>query len=211
MESDLIRELEQLLASKEKSVVWDEFVKSIHHKPIRSVGALFAMLDQAGEQLDRQESVLQWRESTEERLDIITHKLKFIDRSQRPQVVVLNSLSSHGFVENDYLNNLIQLAGGLVWDGSEGFRPGMLLIIALDKPMFSYLGELPAFLTLPEWKDSDAVHNNKVYLVEEERGLIQPSIFLAEQVELLAQMIFPQYFVYEDAGDSWMQFDLSGK
>lgn len=211
MESDLIKELKQLLAPKEGRDAWDELAKSIQYQPIKSVATLFSVLDRAAGLLDKQEIVKQWREDTEERLDIITHKLKFIDGTQRPQVMVLDSLSPYSFAENDYLNDAIRLAGGVAWNSSNGFDPGVLVVLAEDKPMFSYLGDLPPILELTEWKDSGAVKNNKVYLVEEKRNLTMPSIYVAEQVELLAQMIFPQYFFYEDAGDTWMQFDLSNR
>lgn len=209
MESDLMKEMGQLLAVEEDKDSWDNVFKRAQHHQIKSVSALFDLVGRFAASFGKQHLAAQWVADVEERLDIITHKLKFIDRTQRPQVMVLDSLSPYSFVENDYLNDLIHLAGGTAWSDSHGFDPGVLIILAEDKPMFSYLGDLPGILGLTEWKDSGAVKNNKIYLVEERHNLTMPSIQVAEQVELLAQMLFPQYFFYEDAGDTWMPFDLS--
>ncbi|SEN63421.1 iron complex transport system substrate-binding protein [bacterium A37T11] len=142
----------------------------------------------------------------EERLDIIRHKLKFIEAAQRPKVRLLRSLFPQVLLDDSSLQEIVEWAGGRPSQVAEAD----LLIIVTTEPMNQLLGILPDQLKQPEWINTPAVQNNRVYVVDGQHFLPSGSDDgMAEDAELLAEIINPTQFIYGYNGDGWMQFDLS--
>lgn len=147
--------------------------------------------------------------SDRERLEIIVHKLKFIPLEQRSRVTYLQDVSPIAITPSDYLDRLIRIAGGIpVTDPSAGdFNPGVLILIS-DKPISQLLSELPNALSTSFWSASEAVRNNNVFVIHHPEYLREPGKHLAEDAEILAEIINPGYFVYGRDEDAWMQFSV---
>lgn len=213
MDDSLVREIRAALGQEQQQA--DSPVPTLlggmPHEQVSDLEGLIALIRHIAATLGQAHQAEQLIEEIVERLEIITHKLKFIQAAQRPQVLLLESIAPYRFAGNDYFNQLVHMAGGKAMEkGSmEDLNPGVLIVQAKGSSMISYLGKLPQLLELPEWRDTDAVKNNKVYTVESSRNLTLPSVKMADQVELLAQLFFPQYFVFEEAGNTWLQFDLA--
>jgi len=147
----------------------------------------------------------------EERINIIIHKLKFISEDQKPAVLVMTSVNPPEYEMNDRLHNILRMAGARVYDtqtsnGGEVFNPDLIIILA---DQFEKLfGDLGVLLSLEEWKQTNAVKNNRIYLVDEENNLSDDDSMLADDLELLAEIIYPQYLTYGGNGDKWVQFDV---
>lgn len=153
-------------------------------------------------------------EQIEERIGIIVHKLKFIPDSQRPKVSYLRETDPWRFTPDAYVDQAIRLAGGIPQtDPSQpDFAPETLIILS-DQPVVSLLATLPMLLSSSFWPDTNAVKNNQVFLVHHPEYL-RPEylrtqgLHPADDVEILAEIIHPGYFVFGRNEDAWMQFDI---
>lgn len=162
-----------------------------------------------GQLLDQSESANQLAEDIQERVDIIAHKLKFIADEHRPKILCLHDSSPVVIAQNDYLDKLVHIAGGISYTRwqQQAFDPDAIILIN-DKPVSQLLSELPNILATSYWSETNAVKNNNIFVVHDGKALQQPSPRIAEDVELLAEIINPKYFIYGYNETSWMQFDL---
>jgi len=147
----------------------------------------------------------------EERLNIITHKLKFINEDQKPSVLVLSDVNPPVFERNEYLDDLIKIAGGRVYDsqitdGEKVFNPDVLLVVS-DR-MEAIFSDVAVILSLDEWKNTNAVKNNKVFLIDGQGLFLGYSANVAEEIEILAEILYPHYLTFGGNGDSWVQFEV---
>jgi len=174
---------------------------------ITDIGQVFELINHIGRLFDVSPQAASLRETFEERINIIIHKLKFIDQQQRPFVALIHedgSLANH-----NYLHTLIRTAGGRVYQANEpDVQESAGTLIFLADGMYHMLGGLPQLLDQPVWKDSDAVKHNQVFLVEHTQQLNGNLLQVADDIELLAELIYPQYFVFSESGEGWMKFEL---
>src|SRR5690554_1791687 len=101
----------------------------------------------------------------EERINLVQHKLKFINEDQKPSVLVLSGVVPAIIEANEYLGYVLNLAGAKVYKANEeeGFNPDILLVIS-DR-MESLFSEVGVLLSMEEWQNTDAIKKNRVYLV----------------------------------------------
>lgn len=148
-------------------------------------------------------------EELAERINIVVHKLKFIADNQRPAVKVVAESTLDNELEA-YINTIIRTAGGRVYnEGLDTKGPQLFIFLAQNRSMFQLLGEIPGFLADEEWENTPAIKENKVFLIDGEKHLLASLPEAADDVELLAEILYPQYFVFGGEGESWMKFELS--
>lgn len=154
-------------------------------------------------QEDSQEEVI-------ERLEIIAHKLKFIPTETRPKVHYIQEINPVTSIPNPYLDLLILLSGGIPQTNPSAadFNPSILLVLS-DKTIPELFKELPMILSMSELSDIEAIKNNQVFLIHHPEHLKTAGLLLAEDAEILAEIICPGYFVFGRDQDAWMQFSLS--
>jgi iron complex transport system substrate-binding protein len=70
------------------------------------------------------------------------------------------------------------------------------------------LGGLATLLSLEEWRNTDAVKNNRVFLIDGDRNLQAMDLNVASDIEILAEILYPQYLTFGGNGESWVQFEL---
>lgn len=150
------------------------------------------------------------REDIIERLEIIAHKLKFIPDEARPKVHYIQEINPVTITPNPYLDLLIRLSGGIPQTdpSAEGFNPSVLLVLS-DKPVPDLFKELPMMLSMSEISDIEAIKNNQVFLIHHPEHLKTIGKQLAEDAEILAEIICPGYFIFGRDQDAWMQFSLN--
>lgn len=171
---------------------------------------VFQAIRSIGKTLNIQSEANQLVEDLEERINIIIHKLKFIPEEHRPKVASLHDVSPMATAENEYLSGLISIAGGFAysnWD-PKNFNPDIILLIP-DKPISELINELPNALGTSFWGNTNAVKNNNIYVIHDSRYLRQPGAQLADDTEILAEIINPKYFVFGRDKDVWMPFSFS--
>jgi iron complex transport system substrate-binding protein len=146
----------------------------------------------------------------EERLNIIKHKLKFIDESQKPSVLVLTDVNPPVFEPSSYIAHVLRLAGAKIYNPDTPseieFNPGVILVVS--EQMERLFGDLAVLLSLEEWKNTDAVKNNRVFLIDGESNLRGMDLNIASDVEIVAEILYPQYLTFGGKGESWIQFEL---
>lgn len=169
---------------------------------------IYDAIRQIGSLTGAREPAEQLVEPLEERTNIIAHKLKFIAPEQRPSVLCLQHVSPAAIAQNGYLDALVRLAGGIpfaaVQDGA--FQPDILVILS-DEPLPALFGELPALLASSTWETTPAVAKNKVFIIQDPEALRHPGLRVADDAEILAEIISPKYFVFGQEGTSWIRFE----
>ncbi|SEM37295.1 iron complex transport system substrate-binding protein [Olivibacter domesticus] len=175
---------------------------------ITNIEQIYQWIADVGKALDVEKRAEALVEELEERINIVIHKLKFIEEGQKPKVLVVehNALDDDG---KGYLRSIIETAGGKPYKPELGdTNPGLIVFLTKEKGMYELLGELPVTLEQVEWKNTDAVKNNKIFLVDGAKHLKGNLMQIADDVELLAEILYPQYFVYGGSGESWLKFEL---
>lgn len=144
----------------------------------------------------------------EERVNLVQHKLKFIGEDLKPSVLVLTGLAPTVIETSDYMKEVLRIAGSRMYkDSEEGdLNPDILLVIS-DR-MESLFSEVGVLLSMEEWQNTNAVKKNRVYLINGENNFGGYSSRIAEDVEILAEIIYPQYLTFGGNGESWVQFEV---
>jgi hypothetical protein len=131
------------------------------------------------------------REQLHERVDIVVHKIKFMDRVPVTCLSIDNEIHSP-------LDYLIDLAGG------EAVSDPMLAKVII---YFEYQTGIAALMSkvmpsLPtEWP---AVVYKHVYLMDDAKVLAKEPQDLVASLEDIAEMLHPGFFVFGNEGESWV-------
>jgi hypothetical protein len=135
------------------------------------------------------------RESLQERVDIILHKIKFMDK------VPVCCLDGDN-VNNPVLNVLIEAAGGEV--EGDPLLAKVLIYHETQLSILDLMGALPALLE-NEWP---AVVYNRVYLMEDTSAFLSDPESFVSSVEDMAELLHPGYFVFGNEGKTWTGFGV---
>lgn len=131
------------------------------------------------------------KESLEDRLAIIEHKIKFMD----PVPVIF--MSADNLAVNDF-DHLLAYAGAEVQPGPATARA--MVYTQPGKDMLQLIGEIPALLD-SNWP---SVTYDRVYLWN---GVQSDSAeHLIAAIEDLAEMFYPGQFIFGNEGITWMSF-----
>lgn len=133
------------------------------------------------------------REELHERVDIVTHKIKFMDKVP---VICLNTANEI----HAGLDHLIELAGG------------ELVTVALDAKVVIYaeyqtgigamLGKVVDAIS-PQWP---AVTYNRVYILDDSHVLAKLATDQVTDLEDIAEILHPGFFVFGNEGKNWINF-----
>lgn len=135
------------------------------------------------------------REELHDRVDIVTHKIKFMDK------VPVICLTTDNEIQHA-LDHLIELAGG------------ELVPIALEAKVIIYfehqagignlIGKVVNALS-PQWP---AVTYNHVYIVDDQQTLVKLAPEMVTVLEDIAEMLHPGFFVFGNEGKNWINFGV---
>jgi hypothetical protein len=135
------------------------------------------------------------REDLQERVDIIAHKIKFMDK------VPVACLDQDN-VSSPILHVLLEAAGAEMQDD-----PLQAKVVIYHQPqtsMLELMGTVPALLE-KEWP---AVEFNRLYLMEDTSAFLSdPESFVAA-LEDVAEILYPGYFVFGNEGKTWTSFGV---
>ncbi len=157
-------------------------------------------------------------ELSEERINIIRHKLKFI--SEKPRVACIEWLSPL-MVAGNWTPELLDIAGGssvLAESGKHSpfIKFGDLLsedpdIIVLMPCGFSIqrtLQEINLLLDLPGWQQLKAVQNNQIYVADGNQYFNRSGPRITDSIEILAEIIHSKQFIFGYEGSGWIRFNV---
>ncbi|MCX2481111.1 hypothetical protein OQY15_18545 [Pedobacter sp. MC2016-15] len=135
------------------------------------------------------------RDDLQERVDIVEHKIKFMDK------VPVCCLDRENVI-SPVLNILIEAAGGeLKFDPAEA---KVLIYHETQVSMLDFMGAVPALLE-NEWP---AVQYNRVYLMEDTSAFLSDPESFVSSLEDVAEMLYPGFFVFGNEGKTWMSFGI---
>ncbi|TKC03736.1 hypothetical protein [Pedobacter frigoris] len=132
------------------------------------------------------------REELQERVDIIQHKIKFMDK------VPVVCLSANNAYQNE-LEDIITAAGGVL--EKDVMLARVLIYHERDTNMLQLMGSVPSLLQ-NEWP---SVAYNRVYLYDD-RPVIVDAVTAVDALEDVAEMLYPGFFVFGNEGKTWMSF-----
>jgi len=135
------------------------------------------------------------REELHERVAIVSHKIKFMDKVP---VVCLDTLNMQNLVLADEIN----AAGGLLETDILGavyiiyYQPG--------KTLNDLMREVPSLID-PEWA---AVRNGRIILLNDDVNKQRTAANGVTLIEDFAEMLHPGYFIFGGEGDKWIRFGV---
>jgi len=135
------------------------------------------------------------RETLQERVDIILHKIKFMDK------VPVCCLDNEN-VNNPVLNVLIEAAGGEIQ--TDPMQAKVLIYHETQLSIMDLMGAVPALLE-NEWP---AVEYNRVYLMEDTSAFLSDPESFVSSMEDMAEILYPGYFVFGNEGKTWTGFGV---
>ena len=157
-------------------------------------------------------------ESFDERIGIVSHKLKF--KASKPKVASIEWLSPI-MVAGNWIPEMINIAGGtpiLTENGKHSpfinfqqivtENPEIIIIIPCGFSIQRTLQEINLLVEQKGWQDIDAVKNNQIYIADGNQYFNRPGPRIIDSIEILAEIINPKLFSYGYEGSGWIRFNV---
>ena len=132
------------------------------------------------------------REKLQERVDIIEHKIKFMDKVP---VALLDSYNNN----SNLLSVVIEAAGGEHVDATEA------QVTIYHEPrvrMLEMMGIIPSLFN-PEWP---SVQYKKVFIMDDQSAYLSDPEHFVNTMEDVAEILHNGYFVFGNEGKTWTGF-----
>jgi iron complex transport system substrate-binding protein len=157
-------------------------------------------------------------EELQERVDLIQHKLKFIEN--KPTVACIEWLEPL-MVSGNWIPELVEIAGGnpvmaepgkhspyIQWEDLRLQDPEVIVVMACGFSIERTLKEIDTLLQLPNFTDLQAVKNKRLYLTDGNQYFNRPGPRIVDSIEILAEIIYPKQFIFGYEGEGWIKFDV---
>jgi iron complex transport system substrate-binding protein len=157
-------------------------------------------------------------EGLRERVEIIRHKLKFIDN--KPTVACIEWLEPL-MVSGNWVPELVTIAGGkpvmtaagkhspyIEWEQLRLEDPDILIVMPCGFAVERTLKEIGILLELPGFAEMKAVKNNRLYIADGNQYFNRPGPRIVDSIEILAEIIQPKQFIFGYEGNGWIRFSL---
>ena len=133
------------------------------------------------------------RDDLQERLDIVEHKIKFMDKMP---VALLDVNNNPSYL----LTEEIALAGGMI--ESDVMNAAFIIYYQPGKMLTDLMREVPAVLDA-DWQ---AVKNNRIILLNDDVNRERSAENAVSLIEDMAEMLHPGSFIFGHEGDKWIRF-----
>ncbi len=153
---------------------------------------------------------MEFTEEQQERIDIIRHKLKFIE--QKPTVACIINLDPL-LLAGDDKAELINIAGGTAIGGTAEtmlqLNPDIIMLMPGENTIAQSMSEIDQLLQLPGFADLKAIKNNHFYIADASQYFDNAEADnFVDSVELLAEIIYPKQFIFGHEGLDWIKFSV---
>jgi iron complex transport system substrate-binding protein len=146
--------------------------------------------------------MIELAEELQERIDLIKHKLKFIE--QKPAVACIANLDTLSLADNS-IAELVSIAGGA--SENQFNDPDIIIVMPVGYAISQTMQQMDRLLQLPDFNDLKAAKNNRVYIADGNFDITN-----AEQLviltEVLGEIINPKQFIFGYEGEKWIKFGL---
>ena len=133
------------------------------------------------------------RDDLQERLDIVEHKIKFMDKMP---VALLDVNNNPSYL----LTEEIALAGGMI--ESDVMNAAFIIYYQPGKMLTDLMREVPSVLDA-DWQ---AVKNNRIILLNDDVNRERSAENAVSLIEDMAEMLHPGSFIFGHEGDKWIRF-----
>lgn len=157
-------------------------------------------------------------EDLQERVDLIQHKLKFIEN--KPTVACIEWLEPL-MVSGNWVPELVQIAGGIPvlaeagnhspyveWVDLRLQDPEIIVVMACGFSIERTLKEIDLLLQLPGFADLQAVKSKRFYIADGNQYFNRPGPRIVDSIEILAEIIYPKQFIFGYEGEGWIKFEV---
>jgi iron complex transport system substrate-binding protein len=157
-------------------------------------------------------------EDLQERVDIIRHKLKFMEN--KPTVVCIEWLEPM-MVSGNWVPELISIAGGVSvpaenskhspyvkWDDLQQLDPDIIILTPCGFSIERTMKEVSLLLQLPGFVELKAIKNDRFYIADGNQYFNRPGPRIVDSIEILAELIHPKQFIFGYEGNGWIKFSL---
>jgi len=157
-------------------------------------------------------------EDLTERVDIIRHKLKFMEN--KPTVACIEWLEPM-MVSGNWVPELVTIAGGtpvlvqagkhsphINWADIQANDPDVMILMPCGFSIERTMREINLLLDKPGFSDLKAVKNNRIYIADGNKYFNRPGPRIVDSVEILAEIIHPKQFIFGYEGSGWIKFSL---
>jgi iron complex transport system substrate-binding protein len=157
-------------------------------------------------------------ELSEERINIIRHKLKFI--TEKPTVACIEWLSPL-MIAGNWTPEIIEIGGGMPVLTEAGKHssyidfqdiintdPDIILIMPCGFSIQRTLQEIGLLLDAPGWADLKAVKTQRVYIADGNQYFNRSGPRMTDSIEIMAEIINPKQFIFGYEGNGWVHFKV---
>lgn len=157
-------------------------------------------------------------EELQERVNIIQHKLRFIEK--KPTVVCIEWLEPL-MTSGNWVPELVTIAGGtpvlselgkhspyVNWEDLYEQDPEVVVVMACGFSVERTLKEINTLLQLPGFADLQAIKNKRFYIADGNQYFNRPSPRIVDSIEILAEIINPKQFIFGYEGEGWIKFEV---
>lgn len=157
-------------------------------------------------------------ENLHERVDIIKHKLKFID--SKPTVACIEWLEPM-MISGNWVPGLVNIAGGtpvlaqegkhspyIEWDDILQQDPEIIVLMPCGFSIERTMREINLLLDRPGFASLKAVKNDRFYIADGNQYFNRPGPRIVDSIEILAEIIRPKQFIFGYEGEGWIKFSV---
>lgn len=165
--------------------------------------------------IDRGEQLI---EDLQERVDIIRHKLKFMEN--KPAVACIEWLEPI-MASGNWVPELVNIAGGVPvlaengkhspyvkWEDIQQQNPDVIVVMPCGFSVERTMKEVDLLLQLPGFSEMKAVKNDRFYIADGNQYFNRPGPRIVDSIEILAEIIHPKQFTFGYEGNGWIKFSL---
>lgn len=156
-------------------------------------------------------------EDLQERIDIIRHKLKFIDT--KPTVACIEWLEPI-MVSGNWVPELVEIAGGtpilaevgkhspfVQWTDIKEADPDIIIVMPCGFSIERTMKEMHLLLQQAGFAHLKAIKNNRIYIADGNQYFNRPGPRIVDSIEILAEIISPKQFIFGYEGNGWVKFN----
>ncbi len=157
-------------------------------------------------------------EELQERIDIVQHKLRFIEK--KPTVACIEWLEPL-MTSGNWVPELVSIAGGapilsevgkhspyINWEDLREQDPEVIVVMACGFSVERTLKEISTLLQLPGFADLQAIKNKRFYIADGNQYFNRPGPRIIDSIEILAEIINPKQFIFGYEGEGWIKFEV---
>ena len=146
--------------------------------------------------------MIELTEELQERIDLIKHKLKFIE--QKPAVAFIANLDTLAVADGS-VAELIEIAGGA--SENQFNDPDTIIVMPTGYAISQTMQQMDRLLQLQGFNGLKAAKNNRVYIADGNFDTTDADQ-LVTLTEVLSEIINPKQFIFGYEGEKWIKFGL---